>query len=173
MAKLSLSPRTQSRAKKHQLMGGGGSPRPRIRWTSRNTPSRKSRRRSMTQNWGTYVTVHSYSAKAIQNAIRGGVRNVEHGQMIDEETAQLMKETNTSICLQPFYDDEDAIRSCRLVSGRKVPGHDLGTDTAYALRRNTTCSSDSALTVRACPRSPRVRGRSWRSSPAISDPGKC
>ena len=51
------------------------------------------------ENWGTYVTVHSYSAKAIQNAIRGGVRNVEHGQMIDEETAKMMKETNTSIFL--------------------------------------------------------------------------
>jgi len=61
------------------------------------------------ENWGTYVTVHSYTAKAIQNAIRGGVRNVEHGQLIDEETAKLMQETNTSVCLQPFYDDEDAI----------------------------------------------------------------
>ncbi len=61
------------------------------------------------ENWGTYVTVHSYSAKAIQNAIRGGVRNVEHGQLIDEETAKLMKETNTSVVMQPFYNDEDAI----------------------------------------------------------------
>ena len=26
------------------------------------------------ENWGTYVSVHSYSAKAIQNAISGGVR---------------------------------------------------------------------------------------------------
>ena len=86
------------------------------------------------QNWGTYVTVHSYSAKAIQNAIRGGVRNVEHGQMIDEETAKLMKQTNTSICLQPFYDDEDAVP---FPPGSFQEGkyHDLisGTDPAFRL----------------------------------------
>ena len=35
-----------------KLMGGAGSPRPRIRWTSRNTPSRKSRRRSKWRRTG-------------------------------------------------------------------------------------------------------------------------
>jgi hypothetical protein len=29
-------------------------------------------------------------------------RASEHGQMLDEETAKLMMETNTSICLQPL-----------------------------------------------------------------------
>ena len=90
----------------------------------------------MAENWGTYVTVHSYSAKAIQNAIRGGVRNVEHGQMIDEETAKLMKETNTSVCLQPFYNDEDAIP---LPAGsfqeQKYQLLISGTDTAYELAK--------------------------------------
>ena len=86
------------------------------------------------QNWGTYVTVHSYTAKAIQNAIRGGVRNVEHGQMIDEETAQLMKKTNTSICLQPFYDDKDAIPlPAGSFQAEKYHAMISGTDTAFAL----------------------------------------
>jgi len=82
------------------------------------------------------VTVHSYTAKAIQNAIRGGVRNVEHGQMIDEKTAQLMMETNTSVCLQPFYDDEDAIPH---VPGSfqeaKYKALISGTDRAFALAK--------------------------------------
>ena len=88
------------------------------------------------ENWGTYVTVHSYSAKAIQNAIRGGVRNVEHGQLIDEETAKLMQETNTSVCLQPFYDDEDAIPLAPgSFAAKKYQQLISGTDNAFALAK--------------------------------------
>jgi imidazolonepropionase-like amidohydrolase len=35
------------------------------------------------ENWGTYVTVHAYTPKAIQTAIAGGVKCVEHGQLAD------------------------------------------------------------------------------------------
>ena len=86
-----------------KLMGGGGVASPSDPLdVSQYTLEEIAAAVEVAHNWGTYVTVHSYSAKAIQNAIRGGVRNVEHGQMIDEETAKLMQETNTSICLQPF-----------------------------------------------------------------------
>ena len=118
-----------------KLMGGGGVASPSDPLdVSQYTVEEIAAAVEVAQNWGTYVTVHSYTAKAIQNAIRGGVRNVEHGQMIDEETAQLMKETNTSICLQPFYDDEDAIP---LPAGsfqeEKYQAMISGTDTAFAL----------------------------------------
>ena len=93
-----------------KLMGGGGVASPSDPLdVSQYTVEEIEAAVEVAENWGTYVTVHSYSAKAIQNAIRGGVRNVEHGQLIDEETAKLMKKTDTSICMQPFYDDEDAI----------------------------------------------------------------
>ena len=93
-----------------KLMGGGGVASPSDPLdVSQYTIEEIAAAVEVAENWGTYVTVHSYSAKAIQNAIRGGVRNVEHGQMIDEETAKLMKKSGTSVCLQPFYDDEDAI----------------------------------------------------------------
>lgn len=42
------------------------------------------------ENWGTYVTVHAYTARAIRQAIEAGVRCIEHGQLIDEDTARLM-----------------------------------------------------------------------------------
>src|SRR5690606_10676087 len=40
--------------------------------------------------WGTYVTVHAYTPRAMQTAIRGGVRCIDHGQMLDEETARMI-----------------------------------------------------------------------------------
>ena len=93
-----------------KLMGGGGVASPSDPLdVSQYTVDEIAAAVEVAENWGTYVTVHSYTAKAIQNAIRGGVRNVEHGQLIDEETAKLMKEKNTSVVMQPFYNDEDAI----------------------------------------------------------------
>ena len=41
---------------------------------------------------GTYVTVHAHNNAGIRNAVRAGVRCVEHGTDIDEPTAQLMRE---------------------------------------------------------------------------------
>lgn len=47
------------------------------------------------KNNGTYVTSHSYTPQAIQQAIRQGVRGIEHGNLLDAETAKLMAETDT------------------------------------------------------------------------------
>ena len=59
-------------------------------------------------NWGTYVTVHAYTPRAVRAAIAAGVRCVEHGQLLDEDTVALMAEKGTWWCLQPFLDDGDA-----------------------------------------------------------------
>ncbi|WP_255148973.1 metal-dependent hydrolase family protein [Halorarius halobius] len=61
------------------------------------------------ETWNTYVTVHAYTPDAIQTAIRAGVRCIEHGQMMDEETAALLSEEDVWLSTQPFLDDEDAI----------------------------------------------------------------
>jgi len=42
--------------------------------------------------WGTYVAAHAYSPKAIERAVRAGVRTIEHGNLIDSPTAKLMAE---------------------------------------------------------------------------------
>jgi imidazolonepropionase-like amidohydrolase len=44
------------------------------------------------ENWGTYVTVHAYTPRAIRMAIAAGVKCIEHGQLADEPTAKLMAE---------------------------------------------------------------------------------
>lgn len=42
--------------------------------------------------WGKYVASHAYSIDAVKRAVIGGVRTIEHGNLIDEGTAKLMAE---------------------------------------------------------------------------------
>lgn len=44
-----------------------------------------------------YVTVHAHSPRGIKNAIQAGVRCIEHGSLVDEETAALMAKNNVAL----------------------------------------------------------------------------
>ncbi|WP_028221027.1 metal-dependent hydrolase family protein [Paraburkholderia oxyphila] len=46
---------------------------------------------------GTYVMAHAYTARAIRRAIDAGVKCIEHGNLVDEETARLMVERDVSM----------------------------------------------------------------------------
>jgi imidazolonepropionase-like amidohydrolase len=61
------------------------------------------------EDWGTYVAVHGYTPRAIRRAIEAGVKCIDHGQMLDEPTIQLMAEKGIWLSIQPFLEDEDAI----------------------------------------------------------------
>ena len=41
---------------------------------------------------GSYVAAHAYSPEAIRHSVRNGVRSIEHGNLMDAETAALMAE---------------------------------------------------------------------------------
>ncbi|EPY49150.1 amidohydrolase [Schizosaccharomyces cryophilus OY26] len=41
-------------------------------------------------NSGTYVTAHAYTPQSIRHCIENGVRGIEHGNLIDESTAEYM-----------------------------------------------------------------------------------
>lgn len=60
------------------------------------------------ENWNTYVTVHAYTPRAVRMAIEAGVKAIEHGHLLDEDTVKLMAEKGIWWSLQPFLDDEDA-----------------------------------------------------------------
>ncbi|MEZ5226739.1 MAG: amidohydrolase family protein [Acidimicrobiales bacterium] len=45
-------------------------------------------------NRGTYVAAHAYLPDAIAMAVREGVRSIEHGNLIDDETARLVAESD-------------------------------------------------------------------------------
>lgn len=40
----------------------------------------------------TYVMAHAYSPRAIERAVRAGVRSIEHGNLLDDKAARTMKE---------------------------------------------------------------------------------
>jgi len=52
------------------------------------------------EDWGTYVTVHAYTPRAVRRAIEAGVRVVDHGQLLDEDTLRLMAERDVWLSLQ-------------------------------------------------------------------------
>jgi imidazolonepropionase-like amidohydrolase len=87
------------------------------------------------ENWGTYVMVHAYTPRAIQQAICAGVRCIEHGHLVDEPTVELMAERGTWWCLQPFLDDDDAAPLPSPAHRAKYLTMTNGTDRAYALAK--------------------------------------
>jgi imidazolonepropionase-like amidohydrolase len=86
--------------------------------------------------WNTYVMVHAYTPTAIQTALKAGVQCIEHGQLMDEETAKMIAEKGAWLSLQPFLDDEDAIPFPEGSDQRKKQlTMTAGTDTAYRLAK--------------------------------------
>jgi imidazolonepropionase-like amidohydrolase len=74
--------------------------------------------------WGTYVCAHAYSAKAIARAVTAGVRTIEHGNLIDAPTAQLMAARDAY--LVPTLVAYDALK-------RRGPDYGLS---SYSLAKN-------------------------------------
>ncbi|HRN84002.1 MAG TPA: amidohydrolase family protein [Hyphomicrobium sp.] len=57
------------------------------------------------ENWGTYVAVHAFTTAAIRRSISVGVKCIEHGFLMDEETAELIAEKGLWLSLQPLPDE--------------------------------------------------------------------
>jgi imidazolonepropionase-like amidohydrolase len=51
-------------------------------------------------DWGTYVTVHAYTTRAVNKAIAAGVKCIEHGQLLDDATMKLMGEKGIWLSIQ-------------------------------------------------------------------------
>jgi imidazolonepropionase-like amidohydrolase len=110
------------------------------------------------ENWGTYVTVHAYTPHAIRQAVAAGVKCIEHGQLIDEPTAQLLAEKGIWWSLQPLRDDEDAsmLPLMTPVSRQKALEVFAGTENAYKLAKQykvrTAWGSDLLFDARVASR---------------------
>jgi len=87
------------------------------------------------ENWGTYVTVHAYTPRAVRQAIRAGVACIEHGHLLDEATARLIAEHDLWWSLQPFIDDQPSPYPEGSVNRRKQLMLYAGTDQAYRLAK--------------------------------------
>jgi imidazolonepropionase-like amidohydrolase len=88
------------------------------------------------ENWGTYVTVHAYTPRAIQTAIRGGVRCIDHGQLMDEDTVKIMADKGIWFSSQAFIENEFANPYPEGSANQaKQKTMFAGTDTAYGLAK--------------------------------------
>jgi imidazolonepropionase-like amidohydrolase len=86
-------------------------------------------------DWGTYVLVHAFTPRAVQRAVRAGVRCIDHGHLLDDETVSLMAENDVWWSLQPFLDDEFSRPQADPRKRAKQLAMVAGTDTAYGLAR--------------------------------------
>ena len=87
------------------------------------------------ESWGTYVTVHAYTPDAVQTAIRAGVRCIDHGQMLDEDTVKIIAAKGIWWSLQPFTDDGPSAFPEGSPNRIKQLEMYSGTDNAYALAK--------------------------------------
>jgi imidazolonepropionase-like amidohydrolase len=118
-----------------KLMAGGGiaSPHNPIESTQYTEPEIRAAVEAA-ENWGTYVTVHAYTPRAIRQAVAAGVKCIEHGQLMDDATAQLLAEKDIWWSLQPFLNDEYAspVNPASRVKALEVFA---GTERAYNLAK--------------------------------------
>jgi len=120
----SLRAREQLRQGASQIkrMAGGGiaSPNNPIESTQYTEPEIRAAVEAA-DNWGTYVTVHAYTPRAIRQAVAAGVKCIKHGHLIDEPTAKLLADKGIWWSLQPFLDehlllvDGDPLENIKLI----------------------------------------------------------
>jgi imidazolonepropionase-like amidohydrolase len=84
------------------------------------------------ENWGTYVTVHAYTPIAIQRAISAGVACIEHGHLMDEETAELIAHKGIWLSTQPFLPaPNSSVKQLGAEQAAKKAQVVAGTDRVY------------------------------------------
>jgi imidazolonepropionase-like amidohydrolase len=119
-----------------KLMGGGGVASPYNPIESTQYTEAEIRAAvEAAENWGTYVTVHAYTPRAVQQALRAGARCIEHGQLVDEATVEMMAAAGAWWSLQPLLGDEDQSPLANPVSQAKAQTVYAGTANAYELAR--------------------------------------
>jgi imidazolonepropionase-like amidohydrolase len=76
------------------------------------------------RRWGRDVAAHAYGGEGANNAIRAGVRSIEHGMLMDDETIDLMVKHGTWWCPTlsvyiPGSPEEDTELRRRIVAHHK------------------------------------------------------
>ena len=71
-------------------------------------------------DWNTYVTVHAYTPKAVRRAMEAGVKCIEHGQLLDEATIQLMAEKGVWLSAQNLIADSPEMTDARRAKRKEI-----------------------------------------------------
>lgn len=69
-------------------------------------------------DWGTYVLAHAYTSESIRRLVENGVKSIEHGLLLDEDTAKLVADNhvviNTQIVTYRTLQDLEGISDTNL-----------------------------------------------------------
>jgi len=88
------------------------------------------------ESYNTYVLVHAFTPHSIHQAVEAGVKCIEHGHLLDEQTLKLMAEKDVWLSMQPLLDDEDAIPFPEgSENRRKYVEVTDGTDNVYSIAK--------------------------------------
>jgi imidazolonepropionase-like amidohydrolase len=76
------------------------------------------------KRWRRDVAAHAYGGEGAKNAIRGGVRSIEHGMMLDDEALKLMVEQGTYWCptlsvYVPEHEEDNTEVRRRIIASHK------------------------------------------------------
>lgn len=79
-------------------------------------------------DWGTYVTVHAYTPRAVRRAVEAGVKCIEHGQLLDEPTMKLLADKGIWLSLQTLEEAPPTASAATIAKKHTVVA---GTDNAF------------------------------------------
>ena len=90
-------------------------------------------------DWGTYVATHVYTAPGVRRAVEAGVRSIEHGHLLDQETVALMAERNVWLSIQPFQAGDNPLTPAQMAKAEPTShwdrvvawARDAGTHVAF------------------------------------------
>ncbi len=79
-------------------------------------------------DWNTYVAVHAYTDAAVRNALEAGVKVIEHGHLLSEDTLKLLKAKGAFLSSQSFGSVRKYIKSGQSGISGKAAAVMAGTD---------------------------------------------
>jgi imidazolonepropionase-like amidohydrolase len=114
------------------------------------------------EQWNTYVAVHAYTDAAVRNALEAGVKVIEHGHLLSEETLKLLKARGAYLSSQSFGFVRTIVRSPNSKRGAKalmvMDGVDNMMTTAKRLGIPVAFGTDSFGSVQVFEGAPREFG---------------
>jgi imidazolonepropionase-like amidohydrolase len=84
------------------------------------------------EDWGTYVAVHAYTPRAVRRAVDAGVKCIDHGQLLDEATIELLADRGVWLSLQALDEAPPTAPSAVREKKHQVVA---GTDNAFTWAR--------------------------------------
>jgi imidazolonepropionase-like amidohydrolase len=105
------------------------------------------------EDWGTYVCVHAYTARAVRRSLDAGVKVIEHGQLLDDSTMLYLARKGAFLSLQ-FLDPAPptAPENVKVKKQKVVDGTDFAFRTARKYKIKMLWGTDYLFDPRTAPK---------------------